>query len=89
MPYQTTLIYSEILIRRAVLAFWWRSVGFGFPVALGLIAFSLADLLYQGNTSWVVGVLASVLFVGIAFIATIYFVHLANSMQKFRTLGDP
>ncbi len=89
MPYQTTLIYNEILVKRAVLAFWRRSVGFGFLFALAITASSLAILLYHGNSSWVVGVLASVLLVGVLFIGAIYFVHLGNSIQKFKAMGSP
>jgi heme/copper-type cytochrome/quinol oxidase subunit 4 len=89
MPFQTTLIYNEILLRHAILAYWRRSVGFGFLLALAITALSLAMLLYQGNSSWVVGVLASVLLVGVLFIAAIYFVHLGNSMQKFKAMGSP
>jgi general stress protein CsbA len=89
MPYQTTLVYSEPLVRQAVLAFWRRSVGVSIVVALSILTASLAALLYQGDSTWIVGVLATVLCIGFLFIAAIYFVHYNNSMRKFRDMGSP
>ncbi|MGB4811001.1 MAG: YcxB family protein [Methylophilaceae bacterium] len=71
------------------MAYWQRTVGLGFVAAKVLINISLAILLFQGNASWIVVLLASVLFVGILFIAAIYFVHMANSMRTFRAIGKP
>ncbi len=89
MPYETTLIFTESLVRQAVFAFWRRTIGIGFVVALVVNAFSLGLLIVQGNTSWLIGVLATVLALGVVFIAFLYFVHYRNSLRKFREMGSP
>ena len=55
MPHQLTFTYTESLLRRAVFAFWWRTVGVGFFVAMAVLAGSLVFLVGQGNRSWVGG----------------------------------
>ena len=89
MSHHATLIYAEPLLRQAVFAFWRRSVGVGFVVALAVVAISLGVLIGQGETSWLVGVLATVLALGIAFVVALYFVHYRNSLRKFREMGSP
>ena len=89
MPYETTLIYTEPLVRQAVFAFWRRSIGIGYLLALVVTAFSLGFLIAQGNTSWLIGALATVLALGIVFIVLLYFVHYRNSLSKFREMGSP
>lgn len=89
MTHQTTLRYSETLLRRSVFAFWRRTVGLGFLVALVFVGGGLAQLLYKGDTSWIVGALAVALVVGVSFIVAIYVVHFRNAMQKFRDMGTP
>lgn len=89
MSFETTLIYSEPLIRHAVFAFWRRSVGTGFVVALLIIALGLVFYLARGESSWVVGMLGTVLTFGVLFVVTLYFVHYRNSLAKFREMGSP
>ena len=78
---RATLIYSEALLRHAVFAFWRRSVGVGFSLrsccALGL------GVLVARHGSWIVGTLAAVLVLGIAFVTVVYVVHYRNSLRKF------
>jgi hypothetical protein len=54
MSHQTTLIYTEPVLRQAVFAFWRRSVGVGFIIALAVVALSLGALIAQGAASWLV-----------------------------------
>lgn len=89
MSYQATLLYTEPLLRQAVFGFWRRTVGIGFAVALGVVAASLAALLWQGASSWVVGVLATVLVFAAAFVASLYVVHYRNALHKLRQMGSP
>ena len=89
MEHQTTLIFSEPLIRQAVFAFWRRSIGVLFFVALALLAIALAYLLYAGDRTWLVGVFASVLALGIGLPIALFVVHYRNSTQKLRTMGLP
>lgn len=89
MIHQTTLVYNERLLRQAVLKFWWRTVGVGFFIALGVVAGSFGLLLSRGYRSWLVGVLATVLLFGVAFVVLIYFVHYRSSIRKFKAMGSP
>ena len=75
MPHEATLIYSKALLRQAVFAFWRRSVGVGFFVALLIAALGLVVLVALGQSSWIIGGLATVLAVGIAFAMVVYVVH--------------
>jgi hypothetical protein len=89
MSHEATLIYSETLLRQAVFAFWRRSVGVGFIVALLVGALGLGVLIAQGVASWLVATLAAVLVLGIAFAAVVYIVHYRNSLRKFRQMDKP
>jgi len=88
MAHQATLIYTEPLLRRAIFAFWRRTVGIGFLVALAVLMISLGVLVAQGTASWLIGVLATVLVVGVVFIAALYLIHYRNAVRKFREIGD-
>jgi hypothetical protein len=87
--HEATLIYSETLLRQAVFAFWRRSVGVGFFVALLVAALGLGVLVAQGVASWLIAALATVLALGIAFATVIYVVHYRNSLRKFRQMDKP
>jgi len=89
MEHQATLRFSEPLIRQAVLGFWRRSVGVGFIFALALLTIGLASMLYAGDRSWLVGVFASGLVLGISFPIALFVVHYRNSTQKLRSMGSP
>lgn len=89
MNSETTLTYSEPLIRDAVFLFWRRSIGVRFFVAFLLTSSSLALLLAQGETSWIVGVLGTVLALGVLFVIAIYVVHYRNALAKLRDMGHP
>jgi YcxB-like protein len=89
MSHETTLFYSEALLRQAVFAFWRRSVGVGFIVALLVGALGLIVLIVQGVASWLAGALAAVLVLGIGFAAAVYFVHYRKSLRKFRQMDKP
>ena len=70
-------------------AFWRRSVGVGFFVALLIAALGLVILVALGQSSWIIGGLAAVLLVGIAFALVVYVVHYRRSLHKFRQMGQP
>ena len=89
MPHEATLIYSTTLLRQAVFAFWRRSVGAGFFVALLIAALGLVVLMALGQASWLIGGLAVVLVLGIAFATVVYVVHYRNSLRKFRQMDNP
>lgn len=87
MHYQTTLVYTEPLLRQAVFAFWRRTVGVGFLLALLFLACAFAFLVWQGNRSWFVGALGAIVVAGFGIAAAIYFVHIRNSLARFRAMG--
>lgn len=89
MSYEATLIFTEPLLRKAVFAFWHRSVGVSFIVALLVVAMCLGLFLAHGDTSWIVGVLATTLFIGVAFAVALYFIHYCASLRKFHAMGSP
>jgi drug/metabolite transporter (DMT)-like permease len=89
MPHEATLIYSTTLLRQAVFAFWRRSVGIGFFVALLIAALGLVVLVALGQSSWIIGGLAAVLVLGIAFAMVVYVVHYRRSLRKFRQMDKP
>jgi hypothetical protein len=89
MPHEALLIYSTTLLRQAVFAFWRRSVGVGFFVALLIAALGLVVLMALGQASWLIGGLAAVLALGIAFATVVYVVHYRNSLRKFRQMDKP
>lgn len=89
MSHQATLTYDEQLLRRAVLAFWRRSVGIGFPAAMVVVTIAFVSLLARGESSWAVGALGMVLVFGLAFVLAIYVVHYRNAMAKLRDMGLP
>ena len=88
MTYSTTLIYSQSLLKRAVLSFWWRNVGTSYLVAVLVITSSLVYSLLGGNRSWYVGALATILAFAILFIFALYYVHYHNTINKFKTMGS-
>jgi len=89
MPHEATLIYRTTLLRQAVFACWRRSVGVGFFVALLIAALGLVVLMALGQASWLIGGLAVVLVLGIAFATVVYVVHYRNSLRKFRQMDNP
>lgn len=83
---RATLHYSEALVRSAVVAFWWRTVGWKFVVAFLALAGALGYLVLAGDRSWLVGALGAVLGLALALVVTIYVVHLRGSLQRFRRM---
>lgn len=89
MNYETTLVYTLPIVREAVLGFWLRSVGKGFPIALVFLSVVFAFDVSSGNRSWRVGMLGVVLLMGAGMMAAIYFVHYANATRKLKDMGEP
>src|SRR4051812_7879944 len=66
VEHETTLEYSVPLLREAVAGFWRRSVGVGILIALTGSTGMLSVLFAQGDRSWVVGLLGTVITFGAA-----------------------
>ncbi|MGB7815735.1 MAG: YcxB family protein [Methylotenera sp.] len=89
MSLQTTLIYNESLIKKAVLSFWWRVVGAKYLLAVALVTFGLVYGYSVGDKSWLMGIYATILFFSITFIVALYLIHYRSSIQKFKAMGSP
>lgn len=89
MQHQATLRYSEPLVVQAVRCYWRRTVGPGLFLAVaGMLALFLW-LLLQGDRSWLIGLVAAVVVLGLAMPAAVYLVHYKNSIGKFRAMAEP
>ncbi len=89
MQQTLSLTYNTQLIHQAMGAFWWRVVGFRFLAALVLTATGLGILVHQGDTSWRIGVLASVVSLGIGLAIALYLIHYRNALHKLKAMGRP
>ena len=89
MQHRATLRYTEDLVSRAVFAFWRRSVGVGVLVAVGLMIAMLVWRLAEGDRSWLVGLMAAIVLIGILLPLMVYLVHYRNSIGKFRQMAEP
>lgn len=85
-----TLTYTESLVRRAVLRFCGRSIGWFYPVVLLLLATSFTLGLVQGNRSWASGLFGALLGFAILIPLLFYRYQLAAALFRFRSLeGKP
>jgi YcxB-like protein len=89
MRHRTTLTYTETLVAQAVRHYWRKTIGFGIFVAVALMILFLAWRLTDGDRSWVVGLIAAVILLGVLMPVTVYVVHYRNSMSKFREMSEP
>lgn len=87
--HQITLTYDEGIVRKAVFRFWKRTIGLFYLVALVILTILFFVLLYQGNRSWLIGVLGTALVFSLIFIVTLYLVHFRQSWHKFKEMGTP
>ena len=90
---QTTIRYSEPLLRAAVRAFCvralGRALGLRFLLALGMVVASVTALLVQRERSWVIPFLLSALLFVAAFIVSIYVAHMRNTLGTYRGMRHP
>jgi hypothetical protein len=86
MRQETTLIYSEALVRRAIFKFWRRTLGWRYPAALMLCAVGLVGMLLKGDRSWLVGLVGAGFLLGVVMCALLYVSHYRNSLGRFRAL---
>jgi len=89
MQHRATLRYTERLVAQAVRAFWRKTIGSGLLVAIALMIVFLVWLLVDGDRSWVVGLTAAVVLLGVVLPVAVYLVHYRNSMRKFREMSPP
>lgn len=89
MPHEATLIYSELLLRQAVFAFWRRSVGLGFILMLVVLAVILVGIIALGAPLWLIVTLAVILAIAAGVAVALYVGYYRNSLRKFRMMEKP
>ena len=89
MSHETTLIYSESLLREAGCVFWRRSIGMGFILMLVALAVVLGVLVALGAPVWIIVTLAVLLVLAAAVAVALYIGYYRNSLRKFRTMSTP
>ncbi|KQO16769.1 YcxB family protein [Acidovorax sp. Leaf78] len=83
---KATLHYTDKLVKNAVAAFWWRTVGGKFIASLLFLATYFAYALARGMHSWTTAALGVLLILGLALIGALYVVHLRGSLARFRRM---
>jgi hypothetical protein len=83
-----TLHYSERLIRRAVMAFVWRSLGREAIVSVGMAA-AVVVLWLHGVRGWGFGFVSGVVAVAVLLSPVVFVVHYRQSTGRLRTLRSP
>jgi hypothetical protein len=85
---QTTVTYSEPLIRRAIFRFWKRFIAWhGFAAIAVCTVVCAWAVLWQAEAWIIYGSLALWLLLGTS--AGVYFTYLSRSLSKFRRMNDP
>ncbi len=83
------LHFTEAIVRRAIKAFWWRSTGWSYFIAMAFIVGFLIYLVAIGDRSWRVGAGAVVVGLGLAMAVLLYVVHFRGSINRFRRMKVP
>jgi hypothetical protein len=89
MPHEYPLTYSAPLLRRAVFAFCWRTVGLRFLLAMVALAGIVAWLIWQGDRSWILGLFGAILVLGVALPPLLYLTHYRRALARFRAMASP
>lgn len=89
MRHEANLHYNKALLRQAVLGFWHRTVGTGFLVVLVVAALGVGTLWSEGDRSWLIGAMATMVLVGLLITTAVYVVHYRNTMRKFSAMAAP
>jgi hypothetical protein len=87
--HEADLNYNVALIRRAVFAYWKRSIGIGLPIAGVILVANLGVLVAFGDRSWILGADATGLVLFFVFAASLYVVHYRNALAKLREMTVP
>ncbi len=89
MQQHTVLNYTERLVAQAVYLYWRKTIGKGYFTMVTLVAAFLIWLVAGGDRSWMVGLMAAVVLLGVLMPAAVYVVHYRNSMGKLRAMAEP
>jgi hypothetical protein len=89
MQYRAKLSYDKNLAKRAVWAFWRRSLGIVAMIAPFAFIALLVQSLMSVNQSWYVGSLIAGTLITVGLPIVVYLAHYQNSMAKLREMGNP
>ena len=89
MSHIATLDYNERLVRRAVLAFWRRTVGITFLVIATLTGVTLATLFIAGGRSFALGGMTAFLVFAVGIAALVYITQYTRSIRRLQALKQP
>lgn len=89
MEYQAKLEYDSAVLREALFGFWRRTVTGRLLVAMAICFAGFVYFLVSGDRSWLIGVLGTLLLLGVGMIVAVYFVHSANMKRKLKDMGTP
>jgi hypothetical protein len=85
----TRLVFTREVVRAAVRAYLWRTVGTRFWVVCGALLVYLCVRLASGDRSWYVGALGAIVVIALAFPAFGYRVQLRHGMARLEAMGTP
>lgn len=83
------LQYSEDFIREAIRSYWWKQVGPILPVVTVLLSLFLAYRIVNGDRTWLVGILGTVIIFSLVVMAASYYVHLRRGLQRLERMEKP
>lgn len=87
--HETTLIYTETLVKRAVLRYWRRTLGVGYAIALLMVIVSFGALVVLDTDLWILAALGGTIVLAVGFSIVVYAVHYSSSMGRFRRMDVP
>jgi hypothetical protein len=91
--HETTLRYSEPLLREVVRVFVFRALlrqlGVLFFIVFTLLVADLVWFVSRGDSGWFVVFLAATVLFVLAFFAMIYVAHFRNTIGRFRQMRTP
>lgn len=87
--YQVTMVYTPEMLKKSVLRFWKRALGWRYFIAMLLVAFALIVSFIRGDTSWMTGAMAVILTLGIVFGITLYLNHYHHVLGTLKALQNP
>lgn len=86
------VVYTEAMVRDAVRAFVWRRMVVELKalwLVEGVMLALFAWLLWQGDRSWVVGLVGAVLCLAPLMVALVWAAHFRNTVGRFRRMPEP
>ena len=89
MTGEYTLRFSPALVRSAVIGFWWRAVGLRYLLALAAFSLCVGYLVWQGDRSWLIGLLGAVLIFGVLIPAALFWTQYRQAFAKLRGMKSP